>query len=888
MFKRNFRFFRILVLFILIFIWAESGAFAQVPAPEEVLGFKVGDDYKLATYEQALEYLKALEKASPKIKLFEMGKTDMGKPMIYAVITSVENMKKLDHYKEISKKLARTKGLNDEEAHRLAAEGKAVVYIEGGVHAAECATTQSQIQLAYDLLARENSYTRLILDNVIFLLVFANPDGMQMLAEWYLPNVGTPYETSPLPWKPQKYTNLDINRDSYMGNLSEARNVIRLVNDEWYPVIFHSQHHSAPFPARIWFPPAAEPTNPNLHPLFIRGKNLIGSAMGLALDERGQEGGISRVVFDFWYPGYGDSFCDYFHVVSILTESAHYKYATPKHYTVADFPEEFRDLTVGALYPSPWKGGWWRFRDSVEYCLTASMATLHTAALYRENFLYNRYQMGRDTINRFRKEPPYAWIIPQKQWDTPTTAHLLNTMIMMGIDVCQAEESFESDDITYPAGTWVIPMDQPFALFVKALFEEQTYPDLIKYPSLWQGVVSPQNFRDAYIAPYDMTGWTLPYQFGVKAVSAQTPLNTKPNLIDKAMPPAGRVEGSGKYYLLSPKTNNSFIAVNRILKKGGKVQRAESAFDAGGRSYPAGTMIVHSVSQSLMDSLAQEFFLEIGKTSNVSVKAFELDIPRIALYMPWIGSGSDDEGWTRLVFEKFEFPYESIHDAQVRAGDLRKKFDVIVFSSLQTDSIVNGNKQGTMPEKYVGGITEAGVANIRKFMNDGGTLITLDSACLFAIEKLGLPVSNALKSLNPSGSDLYGGMALYGKAEEAKSVKFACPGSILRMRFNNEHPVAFGMPEEAPAFFRNSPAFDILPSWEGKSPVAIAKYPEGSLLMSGFLRGEQYLHNKFAAVEVPFGKGRAILLGFGVQQRVQPHGTFKLLFNSLFYGASKK
>ena len=882
MFKRNFYSLKRTVLFALVISLVGSISFSQVPAPEEVLGFKIGDDYKLATYNQAVEYLQALEKASPKIKLFEMGKTDMGKPMIYAVISSEENMGKLEHYKEISRKLARVKGLNDEEARHLAAQGKAIVYIEGGVHAPECSTTQSQIQLAYDLVTGEDATSRLIRDNIILLLVLANPDGMQLLAEWYMPNVGTPYETSPTPWKLQKYAGGNINRDGYMGNINESRNVIRLVNHEWYPVIFHSHHCSSPFPTRIWFPPSAEPTNPNLHPLFLRAKNLIGSAMGLALDGKGQEGGISRVLFDFWYPGYGDSFCDFFHVVSVLTETALYSYASPKEYTLEDFPEDYKGLNKGALYPSPWKGGWWRFRDSVEYCLTASVATLHTAALYREIFLYNKYQMGRDTVAHFKKEPPYAWIIPQEQRDVPTAALLVNKMILLGIDAYQAEESFQCDGKAYSAGTWVIPMDQPFSNFVKAVFEVQEYPELIKHPSLWQGIVSPQNFQDAYVAPYDMTGWTLPYQFGVKVAAAQTPLEVKLAPIKKAEPAAGKVEGTGEYYLLSPKVNNSYIAVNRILKEGGKVQRAKAAFEAGGKSYAAGTMIARSVSKGLMDSLARELFLDIGKSGKIPVKTFQLTTPKIALYLPWMRR-SMDEGWTRLVLEKFEFPFQNIHDADMRAGDLRKKFDVIIFPSMSTEAIVDGNKDGTMPDKYVGGITEAGAVNIKRFVEEGGTLVTLDSSCLFAIDKLGLPVSNALEDLKT----LPGGMELYGKAKESIAVRFVCPGSILKMKFNPEHPVAYGMPEEAPGFFLNSPAFNDSSSSPEAKPVVVAKYPEGSLLMSGYLRGGEYLNDKLAVVDVPLGKGKVILLGFGVQQRAQPHGTFKLLFNALYYGVMK-
>jgi hypothetical protein len=238
-----------------------------------------------------------------------------------------------------------------------------------------------------------------------------------------------------------------------------------------------------------------------------------------------------------------------------------------------------------------------------------------------------------------------------------------------------------------------------------------------------------------------------------------------------------------------------------------------------------------------------------------------------------------DEGWTRWIFEQFEFPFATIHDADVKAGELGKRFDALVIPAMSTNEIIQGHKPGTIPPQYEGGITNAGVHNIKQFVEQGGTLITLNSSCIFAIEELGLPIKDALKDIRPGER---------GEAPKKELPKFACPGSILRMNFDAKHPVAYGMPEEAPALFSQSPAFDILPSFQSdKVPVAIAKYPESNLLMSGYLMGERYLINKASAVEIPYGKGRVILLGFGVQSRGQPHGTFKLLFNSLYYSVMK-
>ncbi len=698
---------------------------------------------------------------------------------------------------------------------------------------------------------------------------------MEMIADWYQKNIGTPFETAPMPYLYNRYAGHDDNRDSFMNNLVETQNITKLLNRVWSPVVLYDHHQTAPFPARIWIPPAAEPTNPNLHPLFIRGKNLIGSAMGYAFDREGKDGAISRFTFDFIYPGYEDSFGDFFHIISIMTETALYAYATPRFYTIRDFPEDYRDLTLSVFYPSPWKGGWWRLRDAVEYCLTGSKAVLHTAAIYREQFLYAKYKMGKDTAARFAKEPPYAWIIPREQWDGPTAALLVDKMLIQGIKVYRAEKEFVADGVSYPAGAWVIPMSQPFALFVKAVFEEQQYPDLTKYPDLWQGIVSPQNLRDAYLPPYDLAGWSLPYQMGVKVARVDTPLKASLIEIEKGDLPGAVAAGSGGSYLISPKMNNSFTAVNRILNKGGEVTRAREAFSVGGKSLPAGTFVVRgsSAGREFLAGLAKDLSLEIGVGDPpASANMVRVKSPRIALYKPWRASA--DEGWTRWILEQFEFPYVNVGNAEMKAGSLRDKFDVLIISAMSTDAIVNGYALGTMPPEYVGGIGDGGVLNIAQFVREGGTLVALNSGCQFAIDKLGLPTGDALRSVRSAP----GGGAPGGAPE------FVCPGSILRMTFNSKHPVAYGMPEQGAGMFNNSPAFQVYPGGGAeKGGEIIASYPDDTLLISGYLKGEKYLRNKVAAAAFSLDKGKVVLLGFGVQNRAQPYGTFKLLLNAMFY-----
>jgi len=858
------------LFFVILFTFCIFVSAQSIPKPEEILGFKVGEDYHLATYTQAIAYFKKLAENSDRIKLFDMGKTSFGQTMTYAVISSPGNLAQLDKFKAIARELSQAKGLSAEEAIKLSEEGKAIVYIDGGLHASECAPAQHNIQLAYDFVAAKDPKALRILEDVILVLVFANPDGMNLLAEWYHPNVGTPYEVAPMPWLYHKYAGHDNNRDSYIANLIETQNLTRLVNQEWYPVILYNHHQTAPFPARIWIPPNSEPTNPNVHPLIVRWQNLIGSAMGAAFDSEGKEGAISRIIFDTWYPGYVSQVVDSHNIISIMTETALYEYATPHFYTIYDFPKEYQDFTMSAFYPSPWRGGWWRLKDAVDYCLTASKAVLETASRYRQELLFNKFKMGQDIAERFKKEPPYAWIIPQKQVDAPSACLLLNRMILLGIDVYKSRQPFICDGVSFPASTYIIPMTQANALFIKNLFEEQRYPDLRKYPDLWQGLVSTQKFEGSPFEAYDMMGWTLPYQFGIKTYSANTPFDVPMSLEKEVIPPAGEISGGARAaYLIGHETNISFTAINRILQKGGKVAWAKKAFTTEGKTYPEGTTIVSAagLDRGFIQELAKNLHLQIAASDAPKVEAYALKKPRIGIYQSWISS--EDEGWTRFVLEQYEFPFIVLHDADIRAGALADSFDVIIMPDHTSPALViDGYPKGTMPPAYVGGITANGLRNLKLFAENGGCLIFLNSACNLAVENFGLPVRNALKGV---------------KREE-----FVCTGSLLRLEFDPGHPLAYGMPKEAAAVFLGSCAFDILPSFEAKKePKSAARYAAENLLMSGWIYGEKIIQQKSSVLDIPFGNGKVILLGFPVQFRGQPHGTFKLLFNAIHYGTAK-
>ncbi len=838
---------------------------AQVTSPAEFLGVKPGSDFFLATYEQLTGYFERLAAESPRISVFDMGPTTGGRRMHYAIISSAHNMAELERYKEISQRLSFARGLDEREAIRLAKEGKVVVWIDSGIHSTETSPPMHQFHLAYDLVTGTDEKTEFIRDNVILLLVQANPDGMTMVADWYMSHLGTPYETSRPPTLYHKYAGHDNNRDFHIANLRETQNMNRAVGKEWCPELMYVQHETAPFPARIWMPPNADPVNPNTHPLVFRWKNLMGSAMGRGFEAADQPGAISRNGFDLWYPGYqAGPNVEAHNIPSVLTETANYRYATPHFYTLSDFPEAYQDLVKGTFYPSPWRGGWWHIKDAIAYNLTASKSILDLAARFKYDFLYSKYKTGTDVIEKFSHEPPYGWIITARQRDKGTTIMLLNRLIEYGIEVYKAEEDFVHNGIEYPAGSYLLPTSQAFGFYIKNLLEKQEYPDLRKYPYLWQGVGRQVTWGGAPIAPYDGVGWTLQKQLGVDAAVMSAPIEVGKALVADTLPPTGSLIGNGRHCALSVSENNSFRAINRILDSGGEVHRALERFTLDGIHYPRGSFIISSRSISREDlRVICEAYGVQARSGRVTVDSQVVSQKRIALYKGW--TASMDAGWISFVLDAYSFPYHELRDAEVRAGGLGERFEVIILPDQSVGAIINGNRAGTMPPDYTGGIGREGLENIKEFVKAGGWLICNKNSCGLAVDEFALPVLNKLQGV--------------------RSDSFNCPGSLLKIVYDAGNPLTFGQGEEGVSYFSRGLVFEAKTEAEEKAVLRedwiVAKYPDEPLLLSGWILGEELLHNGAAILDVPFERGRIVLFGFSFHNRAQSYVNFKLLFNAL-------
>ncbi len=806
---------------------------AAVPAPKEHFGFTPGDDFKLADVDQIYGYYKKLAAASERIRIVEFGRSSEGRPMMVAFISSEANLRKLDHYKEINRKLAL--GLaSKEEAARLTAEAKAFVWIDSGLHATEVAPAQHAPNLAYRMVTGEDEETRHIRDNVILIQVpVINPDGLDMVAKWYRGNVGTAHEVAALPQLYQKYSGHDNNRDWFMLNLPETRAVSKLLFSEWFPQIVYNQHQVAPFPARIFIPPYAEPMNPNIPAPVMEGINLIGAAMKERFARENKPGTVSYTSFDAWWNGGLRSAPAFHNMHGILTETALFAYATPHDYKLADLPERFpngipaKEPTV--FYEKPWMGGRWALRDAVDYMLTADFAILRLAADNPSRFTLKAWEMAAANIEKGRAGGPYAYVLPPGQADAWSAAEMLKRLAGAGLEVRRATAAFEANGKSYPAGTYYLLAAQPFRGYLVDLMEPQRYPEI--------------RTGNVVKRPYDLAGWTLPYQMGVAVDRIDKPQDIPGQNMTSIESPAP---------VLDARQNGTFLRIARELKNNSPVYRAADGELSATRPDKGG---------------------------------WQLQRPRVAFYQPSISN--IDAGWTEWLLDAFEIEHSALTSAEVRKGNLRARFDVVILAQQSMSSILHGirdgersgrfdGQSGNAPNQqrpeFTGGIGVEGAAELQHFVEQGGTLVTFDSATELPLTLFPIGVRSALRG-----------------AEGANA--WFCPGSLLRITTDPKEPMAFGMPHDAIATSTGGQAFEITMLDEfnhGDREVRpFAWYARQNLLASGYISGERAVIGKAAAVDARLGQGHVVLIGFRPQFRGQSFGTFKFILNAIYQSAAK-
>jgi hypothetical protein len=823
----------------------QAPAATGVPAPESVLGFVPGEDRKLAGWGQVLEYLRALDAASGRVSVEEVGKTTEGRPFVIATVTSEANHARLEEIRRTNARLADPRGLSDAEAERLVQSGKTTIAMAYSIHSTEVGGTLTSLRLLHRLAASDDERVRAMLDQTVLLVIPShNPDGTDIVNEWYRKQLGTPFEGTAPPVLYQRFTGHDNNRDWYMFTQAETLLTVRHLYQRWHPQIFHDVHQMGSRGARLFVPPYTDPWEPNVDPALTAAVGALGSHVASRLTTAGRTGVVTGALFDAWTPARA-----YPHMhggVRILSETASARIASPLEVKPQDLEgrgSEYDPRSASANFPAPWPGGNWRLADIVETQLQASFAILEHAAQHREHWLRTSLAVNRRAVAR---REPFAVLIPAEQRD-PSAARRLVAVLQTGaVEVERAQKPFDADARRYPAGTLVVRMQQPASSFAKALLETQRYPERREYAG------GPPK------APYDVTAHTLPLLLGVEVVTVAAPFAAELAPADEQPFAMGRVEGRGPRYALSHATGD-LVALGRLLARRVDVRWTLEAFDEGGRRFPAGTLLVAGSARRALEPLTGELGIA-ARSVKAQPRSLSLRTPRVGLYRSWVPSM--DEGWTRFVFEKeMGVAYQSLADSDIRAGRLAERFDAIVLPDQSAAALRAGHARGAMPEEYTGGLGPEGALALVAFVEAGGTLVALDSAAGYAIETLGLKVKDALAGV------------------DAKT--FFCPGSILSTSVDTAHPLAHGLQETAAVWFEASPAFDVD---EGH---VIARYGEGDPLLSGWLLGGERLHRRAALVEVPRGRGRVVLFGFRPQYRAQSRATYVPLLNALYLSAAR-
>jgi hypothetical protein len=914
-----------------------------ITTPMQEWGHNIGDNYFLANYQQLEAYWKKLDQESARLQVVEIGRTALDRPHYMAIVTSPENFTRLDRYKEISRRLSLAEGLTDEAAHALAREGKAVVWIDGGLHASELLGAQQLLEQVYQMVSRNDEETRRILNDVITLAVLANPDGMDLQVDHYMRHYGD----GGAPVLYNHYAGHDNNRDSFMAALPETTNMNRVMYREWYPQIMYNHHQSGPGGSVMFAPPFRDPHNYNFHPLVPAGLDMVAAAMHTRFIAEGKPGVVSKngASYSTWWNG-GLRTTAYFHnQIGILTETI----GSPTPGQSIPFNSRFQVSNSSSYFPiEPQE---WLFRYSIDYSVTANYAILDLASRYRETFLYRIYRMGADSrtwgnedhwtttphevsriearlqaaaggagaaaaaggggrgrggrggrgggnseavwteLRKPENRDPRGFIMPAGHPDFGTTVRFANTLMKAGVEVQRATAPFTVAGTQYPAGSLVVETGQAFRAHVMDMFEPQDHPDDIPYEG-----ANPT-------APYDVAGWTLAYTMGVKFDRVLDGFDGPFEMLtDFAKVPAGSIRGgqNAPGYYFSHESNDSFIAINRLVAAGETVSWLRAGPMGAGTFYVAAKATTRPLLEKIAADLGVNF--EAATSAPAGEKA-ELRKLRIGLYDQY--GGGMPSGWTRLLFENFDFPFEVVFPPMLDAGNLREKYDVIVFNDSGLTGAGGGGRGGRgaggaagrgggrggrggggggagaaperdprddrppsepYPQEYArrrGSSSAQTLQHVQQFVHLGGTVIAIGGAASNAVAAFNLPLSNHLEGV--------------GRAD------FFVPGSVLRVAVDPSIPVAHGYGDHVDIFYDNSPTWNLDASaGTGGTVRPVAWFDSAEPLRSGWAWGQDKLNKGIQMAEATVGEGRVYLFGNELLFRTQPHGNYRFFFNALY------
>ena len=883
-------------LVALAFVPAATQSPASVTTPRQAFGSAIGDDYFLATYTQLENYWKTLDRESDRLTLVDIGRTEEGRSQWMAVISAPENLAQLDRYREISARLAHA-NLAPDAARALAQEGKAVVWIDGGLHANEVLGAQQLIELVHQLASASDPEMLRILRDVIVLAVHANPDGHELVSNWYM-RAADPRRRSlaGVPRAYQKYVGHDNNRDFYLSSQAETRNMNRVLYRDWFPQIVYNHHQSGPRGTVMFAPPFRDPFNYVFDPLIPASIDLVGAAMQARFAAEGKAGVTTRGGSNYstWWNG-GLRTTAYFHnQIGLLTETI----GDPTPTAIPFVPE--RQLPSGDL-PFPIAPQAWRFWHSIAYSMTANRAVLDFASRYRETLLQNVYQMGRNAIDRGnrdswtasprrvnaaraaggsegapgaeafdrvfrdpRQRDARGYILPSDQPDFLTAVKFIGALLDNGVTVLRATADFTVQNRKYPAGSFVVKTAQAFRPHVLDMFEPQEHPNDVAYPG------------GPPVPPYDNAGWTLAFQMGVKFDRVLDSFDGPFEAVSNVAPPRGAVSpstpleaGGVAGYLVSHHQNDAFVAVNRLLRAGGAVYWPADR-RVGGSGAGTGAMFIAAseATRPVLDQAAADLGLVFtGVRSRPAGPALRLRPVRIGLWDRYGGASSS--GWIRWLLERYEFPFEVVYPRTLDEPGLSARFDVLILPSEAEPAGEGRRTDGPFvpddaPEEFrrrAGTITwNRTVPRLKQFVQDGGTLVLIGRAAVIA-------------------GRLDAGVSVLPQLPRDKHY---VPGSVLRVEVDNTLPLGYGFEREVDVFFDDSRSFT--PS-HGAYPAVrrIAWYPNTTPLRSGWALGQEELNQFGAAMDAPLGRGRLLVFGPEITYRAQPHGTFKFLFNAILY-----